>query len=554
MLFRSIISSLLLLAAASAFARDGKTVDSLLDEFEQARGRARTEKANAIFSILAEEEITDSLMVFSPGVNADSLALQVYYWVGEQKMTENEFQQASAFFTKAAALANQGKNLTMISDSYAELAYSLTREGKFSQAVTACERAIEADTRLGDKDRLVISLNTMGIIYNMSRQSEEAEKYILRSLQMAKELNDTTKIALRYGTMSDIYMAQGRFDDALASAQEAFRLDSLSGNVPKMAIRRVQIAAPLFNKEEYDKAESLLLLAEPVLARTGNLASLGICENQLGDIACKRERWDEAAKHFNIAVNIYEHTGERLPKSRAYYGMYQALRHSDPAAAALQLEKYAYLNDSIYNENVSRMTAEFDARYRTAELESQGEFFRQRVWTWSILGLLLVIMLVFAFVIYQYKTKARIAEQKRQYELLSERFSSLSAEVLKNRVDGQTPADNGRDWLDKVDAILLEQMQKGNFSADLLAERLYMSSRSLSRKFNSTVGLSARDYMLNFRVDHACKLLGDSSKTISEVAHECGIEDVAYFSRFFKKMTGMTPTEYQKAHKVEKEQ
>ena len=35
-------------------------------------------------------------------------------------------------------------------------------------------------------------------------------------------------------------------------------------------------------------------------------------------------------------------------------------------------------------------------------------------------------------------------------------------------------------------------------------------------------------------------------RTVGEVARECGMDDIAYFSRFFKKMTGLSPTEFQK--------
>ena len=520
--------------------------------FEKSRGRVRTEIAARIFKRLDEEQITDSLIVPAPGIHPDSLAVQVYYWAGEKKMAENDFAGATPLFEKAAALASGGKNLEIISDSYAELAYCLTREGKIDSAVQACEKAVDADMRLGDKERLTISLNTMAYIYHMGRQDGEAEKYIQRSLDLARELNDTTKIALRLGTMSDILMSEGRFDEALRRATEAFRLDSLSGNEPKMAIRRVQMAAPLFNMEDYDRAEILLKHAEPVLAATGNMASLGICENQLGDIACKREDWKAAEKHFSIAVQIYSHTGERLSESRARYGMYQALRHSDPETAALHLERYAYLNDTIYSENVSRMTAEFDARYRNAELQNRNELLRQKAWLYSILALMLLAGLALAFALYYWRSKARLAAQEKRFSMLSERFSSLQAELSSRRpsvpdAEGES-FDASRAWLDKVDAILGEQSGQGVLTdASTLASRLNMSPRNLSRKFNAVIGLSTRDYIQRYRIARACKLLKEGHLNINEVARECGIDDPAYFSRFFKGMTGKTPMEWQKS-------
>lgn len=526
------------------------SVDTLIQSFQEARGKSRIEIANRIFAGLDENGITDSLMVFDASVPADSLAWMVYYWCGEEKMADNDFDAGAAIFAKAVEAAERSRSLLAVSDSYAELAYCLTREGKFDQAVAACEKAVDADTRLGDKDRLAISLNTMAYIYHMSRQGPESEKYIRRSLDLARELDDTTKIALRLGTMSDILMSEGRFQEALESATEAFRLDSLTDNTPKMAIRRVQMAAPLFNLEEYDRARELLLQAEPVLAATGNMASLGICENQLGDIACREERWKDAERHFSIAVQIYSHTGERLSESRARYGMYQALRHSDPEAASLELERYAYLNDTIYSENVSRMTAEFDSRYQNAELRSRNALLRQRSRLNAVLGILVLALLALFFVNYYYRSKARIAEQEKRYKILSERFSNLQDELASRRPasigTGPGASDDTRSWLDAVDGILEDQMKQGALDVKALAASLHVSPRTLSRKFNSAVGLSPVDYILRFRMERACALLSEGRLNVAEVAAACGMDDPAYFSRFFRKMTGMTPTEYQK--------
>ena len=60
------------------------------------------------------------------------------------------------------------------------------------------------------------------------------------------------------------------------------------------------------------------------------------------------------------------------------------------------------------------------------------------------------------------------------------------------------------------------------------------------------MGYSTQDYILRYRIDYACRLFDETDKNITEVARECGIDDIAYFSRFFRKMTGVSPSEYRK--------
>ena len=54
-------------------------------------------------------------------------------------------------------------------------------------------------------------------------------------------------------------------------------------------------------------------------------------------------------------------------------------------------------------------------------------------------------------------------------------------------------------------------------------------------------------YINHVRIDNAKGLLIDMNMTLSRVAEQCGFTDEKYFLRTFKKITGMTPTQYRHA-------
>ena len=57
-----------------------------------------------------------------------------------------------------------------------------------------------------------------------------------------------------------------------------------------------------------------------------------------------------------------------------------------------------------------------------------------------------------------------------------------------------------------------------------------------------------KDYLLKVRVGYACKLLSEESMHISEIAYDSGFENLSNFNRQFKKIKGITPSQFQKQY------
>jgi AraC family L-rhamnose operon regulatory protein RhaS len=82
------------------------------------------------------------------------------------------------------------------------------------------------------------------------------------------------------------------------------------------------------------------------------------------------------------------------------------------------------------------------------------------------------------------------------------------------------------------------------FSVGRLAESLGVCADHLSAIFRSATGWSPMTYYQRRRVQHACNSLLDLSRSITEVAHDLGFCDSAYFTHMFKKHQGITPISY----------
>jgi len=108
------------------------------------------------------------------------------------------------------------------------------------------------------------------------------------------------------------------------------------------------------------------------------------------------------------------------------------------------------------------------------------------------------------------------------------------------------PESQQLEFLRQVTDIIHREIRNQAFSPKMLADELAISLSQLNRRLNSVAGKPSSTYILQVKMAHARKILASQQKAIGEVAAECGIYDVNYFSRIFKKHTGVTPTQYQR--------
>jgi len=86
-----------------------------------------------------------------------------------------------------------------------------------------------------------------------------------------------------------------------------------------------------------------------------------------------------------------------------------------------------------------------------------------------------------------------------------------------------------------------------NISVNELAQMVHMSISNFSRTFKNDVGMSPLNYFNYLKINRARELLATSRTSISDIARSLGYEDPLYFSRMFKKVTGISPSEYRKS-------
>ena len=122
-------------------------------------------------------------------------------------------------------------------------------------------------------------------------------------------------------------------------------------------------------------------------------------------------------------------------------------------------------------------------------------------------------------------------------ELMIEIFRAYCRLVRKHSMKNYSPPVQKA--ITCIDADL-----SANLSLRSLAQMLNVSSSYLSTLFKKETGQTITDYINQRRVKYAMHLLETTKLQVQTIAQHCGIVDVHYFTKVFKRIAGMTPKEY----------
>lgn len=126
--------------------------------------------------------------------------------------------------------------------------------------------------------------------------------------------------------------------------------------------------------------------------------------------------------------------------------------------------------------------------------------------------------------------------------LMSEMFRSYCRLVRHHSMRNYSPP------VQKIIALIDSDLT-ADLSLRVFSKMLNVSGSYLSTLFKKETGQTLSEYINNRRIKHAMHLLKTTRLQIQTIAQYCGIMDVQYFSKVFKRVVGVTPKEYRESLK-----
>ncbi|RCX11154.1 AraC family transcriptional regulator [Anaerobacterium chartisolvens] len=137
------------------------------------------------------------------------------------------------------------------------------------------------------------------------------------------------------------------------------------------------------------------------------------------------------------------------------------------------------------------------------------------------------------------------------YELsVKSRLLSLFSTIFRKSLYINVPASKKDSFRPKKYHTLknilgyISQNYNGKLTLADISKSVSLTPQYLCKLFKEMTGTNIVDYINNYRIETAATLLKATNLSITDIALNCGFENISYFNRVFKRETGYTPTEF----------
>ena len=129
---------------------------------------------------------------------------------------------------------------------------------------------------------------------------------------------------------------------------------------------------------------------------------------------------------------------------------------------------------------------------------------------------------------------------------VASKIRKLNQEAVERELERRRAAATPENlkFMDRVKNLMEENLSNPSFNVNTLVDELHMSRSTLYRKMRVITDIPVNDYIKQYRLNKAAKLIAEKTWPIAEVASMVGFNSLSYFSRCFHAQFGVSPKDY----------
>jgi len=509
-------------------------------------------------------ENSDSLLLYSASVfeaiKDYTKAYQCYNLMSVLNFNKGNNHKALDYSLMAIDKARQ--NNKEIDEAIAEsnMALIYTKIGDYERANEYNFKALRLF--VNQKKDMHIARCKLGIgnVYYLLHDYEKANLFFIEADTVFVRLNDNKGHGICLTNMGSICKDMGEYEQALKYYSEAVSICDIDNDKDGNAYNYSNIGSVYIDLMDYWQAINYYNKSNDICFELNNNSLLSSNYLKLSKICFALEQFDTACDYCVHCLDLVEKTGEKNIESQALEQLSDVfLECGDYKKAYEYYRKASVINDSLLYVEKSARNALLEEKYNNERLEKGNLELRfaneiqaikihnqrQHIVGFAIISLTLSVLFVIILILYRKKNIAYKWIVKKNLEIIQteQKIRSISNRVPEEKYNSiivflETEFIENKIYTDQE--LTLEKLAK-----------LCKTNRTyLSKIINEEYKQNYTDLINGYRINEAIRLISDpviSQKySIEAIAYESGFTNISSFNTTFKKITGLTPSDFRK--------
>lgn len=397
----------------------------------------------------------------------------------------------------------------------------------YDKAIPYLRQALTPPKYYFDRSNL-LARNAIGSYFNLIGNIDSAE-YYFRSAYFSVD-NVKLKPVIDAVSLSNIgkcLISRGKPDDAIPYLRAGLNRMLMDNDYELASDVSLELATSYLLKNDYKKTKTLIDSTRFFIRRSENT--------------------DLYQSLYPLMCRYYSKVGNKE----------QALAFFD---STLMINKYFQDKySSLMLLKAEQDLYETKARVMNEDMKAKENAFKYKIFYGSIIILIISVGLIVSIVLYHRNRMAYRALVYKNQEWASEMLpyvSFESADVLEEddkseekAIEEEQPTQEDVALMKEVHELVSKEkiFKNADLTLDLMAKQMSINRNYLSKAINQTTGKNFNTYINEYRVKEAIKILSNEKSdviSIDAIAFDVGFNNRTSFYQSFKKITGLSPSDF----------
>ena len=325
--------------------------------------------------------------------------------------------------------------------------------GKSAEATAHFLNALKTAEAINNDEIIMNSCRELGNLNSFQGNIPLSNEYYQRALSINLKIGNKLGMADVYCNIGSNFLTLGNQQEAMTNIQKSLKLARSLNYKPTLALDLLNMGYCLTYKGDYKEAEDQLSEAEKVFTELNDNHGHAEVLNAKGYLFAKTRQYNDAAENYLASADIAKkiHADDQLKTS--YEGLAYIFEQRKDYEGAYKFQKLAQgLTNQLYNASNAQMVTKLQLSYDFEKMQEQqriqqqlkdkineselkrGRYFRYFV---LVLGFMLIILTISAFISYQAITKAKqlLVDKNELITKEKERAEKILSDIIPGEIE-----------------------------------------------------------------------------------------------------------------------